>query len=64
MPSRAVLRLAGSKGFKTEYDLAVLFNVSIDAVHWKLVSIKELLIMEDSNRVKPNEWLADSPKKK
>lgn len=39
MPSRAVLRLAGSKGFKTEYDLAVLFNVSIDAVHWKLVNL-------------------------
>lgn len=39
MPFRAVLRLAGSKGFKTEYDLAVLFNVSIDAVHWKLVNL-------------------------
>lgn len=39
MPSRAVLRLAGSKGFKTEYDLAVLFDVSIDAVHWKLVNL-------------------------
>lgn len=39
MPFRAVLRLAGSKGFKTEYDLAVLFNVSIYAVHWKLVNL-------------------------
>lgn len=39
MPFRAVLRLAGSKGFKTEYDLAVLFNLSIDAVHWKLVNL-------------------------
>ena len=28
-----------SKGFKTDYDLAVLFNVSIDAVHWKLVNL-------------------------
>lgn len=27
MPSRAILRLAGSKKFRTEYDLAVLFNV-------------------------------------
>lgn len=38
MPSRAILRLAGSKGFRTEYDLAVLFNVSIEAIHWKLVN--------------------------
>ena len=39
MPSRAILRLAGSKGFRTEYDLAVLFNVSIEAIHWKLVNL-------------------------
>lgn len=38
MPSRAILRLAGSKRFRTEYDLAVLFNVSIEAIHWKLVN--------------------------
>lgn len=38
MPSRAILRLAGSKEFRTEYDLAVLFNVSIEAIHWKLVN--------------------------
>lgn len=38
MPSRAILRLAGSKGFRTEYDLAVLFNFSIEAIHWKLVN--------------------------
>lgn len=28
MPSKAVLRLAGSSLYRTEYDLAVLFNVS------------------------------------
>lgn len=36
MPSKAVLRLAGSTLYRTEYDLAVLFNVSIEAVDWKL----------------------------
>lgn len=40
VPSKAVLRLAGSKGFKTEYDLAVLFNVSIGAIHEKLQILK------------------------
>ncbi len=37
MPSGAILRLAGSKGCRTEYDLAVLFNVSLEAMHWKLI---------------------------
>lgn len=36
MLSAAVLRLAGSKVVRTEHDLAVLFNVSIEAVDWKL----------------------------
>lgn len=36
MPSKAVLRLAGSNVGRSEYDLAVLFNVSIEAVDWKL----------------------------
>lgn len=36
MPSKAVLRLAGSKVGRTEYDLAIQFNVSIEAVDWKL----------------------------
>ncbi len=40
MPSKAVLRLAGSKVSRTEYDLAVLFNVSIEAVDWKLRYLK------------------------
>lgn len=40
MPSKAVLRLAGSKVSRTEYDLAVLFNVSIKAVDWKLRYLK------------------------
>lgn len=39
MPSRAVLRPAGSKEGRTEYDLAGLFNVSIEAIHWKLVNL-------------------------
>ena len=39
MPSGAILRLAGSKGCRTEYDLAVLFNVSIEAIHWKLINL-------------------------
>lgn len=39
MPSRAILRLAGSKEVRTEYDLAVLFNVSIEAIHSKLVNL-------------------------
>lgn len=39
MPSRAILSLAGSKGFRTDYDLAVLFNVSIEAILWKLVNL-------------------------
>lgn len=37
MPSGAILRLAGSKGCRTENDLAVLFNVSLEAMHWKLI---------------------------
>ena len=40
VPSEAVLRLAGSKGFRTEYDLAVLFDVSIGAIHEKLQILK------------------------
>lgn len=40
MPSKAVLRLAGSKVSRTEYDLAGLFNVSIEAVDWKLRYLK------------------------
>lgn len=36
MPSAKVLRLAGSKVGRTEYDLAILFNISIEAVDWKL----------------------------
>ena len=40
MPSKAVLRLAGSKVSRTECDLAVLFNVSIEAVDWKLRYLK------------------------
>ena len=36
MPSAAFLRLAGSKVGRIEHDLAVLFNVSIEAVDWKL----------------------------
>lgn len=36
MPSATVLRLAGSKVGRTEYDLAILFNISIEAVDWKL----------------------------
>lgn len=39
MPSGAILRLAGSKGFRTECDLAVLFNVSIEAMLWKLINL-------------------------
>lgn len=39
MPSKAVLRLAGSKDARTEFDLAILFNVSLEAVHWKLVNL-------------------------
>ena len=39
MPSGAILRLAGSKGCRTENDLAVLFNVSIEAIHWKLINL-------------------------
>ena len=37
MPSGAILRLAGSKGCRTENDLAVLFNFSLEAMHWKLI---------------------------
>ena len=37
MPSGAILRLAGSKGCRTENDLAILFNVSLEAMHWKLI---------------------------
>ena len=33
VPSGAILRLAGSKGCRTENDLAVLFNVSLEAMH-------------------------------
>ena len=40
MLSKAVLRLAGSKVSRTECDLAVLFNVSIEAVDWKLRYLK------------------------
>lgn len=40
VPSKAVLRLAGSKVFRTEYDLAVLFDVSIGAIHEKLQILK------------------------
>lgn len=40
IPSKAVLRLAGSSLYRTEYDLAVLFNVSVEAVDWKLRYLK------------------------
>ena len=39
VPLGAILRLAGSKGFIREYDIAVLFNVSIEAIHWKLINL-------------------------